>query len=207
MLRSRISKRSELRIGSRASLILIAGIFLAGCGFGSSTPTTTTTTSSTTTSTTLPATSTSTPTTEVARCSTGVLNAAASSGGIAAGSAYESFSVTNTGPSTCAVSGFANLALFGASGASGAGAGSRFNVTVTHTTATPTTVTLATHATAAFSMRYSDEPVGGMGCDTVASAEISLPGSAESLAFPVSLTLCGGSVEIGPLGPPGSQTP
>jgi hypothetical protein len=198
-----------MRLSSRASLVLIGGLLLAGCGFGSSTPTTTSTSTSTstTTTTTIPATSTSTTTTAIARCSTGVLNASASSGGIAAGSAYETFSVTNTGPATCAVSGFANLALFGASGAGGAGAGPRLAVTVTDTTASPATLTLATRSTAAFSMRYSDEPVGGVGCDTVASAEISLPGSAESLTFPVSLTVCGGSVEIGPFGPPGSQTP
>ena len=206
MLRFQTVNRTGSHLLSRGFALLASGMLVAACGIGSSSPTTSST-STTTTSTTSPATSTSTTTTAVASCSTGVLNASASSGGIAAGSAYETFSVTNTGPATCAVSGFANLALFGASGAGGAGAGSRIAVTVSHTAATPKVISLVTHATAAFSMRYSDEPVGGVGCDTVASAEISLPGSAESLAFPVSLTLCGGSVEIGPFGPPGSQTP
>ena len=176
-----------------------------GCGIGTSSPPTTSTSSTTTSSepvTTLP----TTTTTVVPRCSTGVLNATATSSGIAAGSAYETFSLKNAGPSVCVVSGFANLAFFGTSGAGGAGAGSPLTVTISES-GTATTTALVPNATATFSMRYSDEPVGGGGCVTVASAEVSLPGNAESLAFPVSLTLCGASVVIGPLGKAGSSSP
>lgn len=136
-----------------------------------------------------------------------MLNATATSAGIAAGSAYETFSLTNGGPTSCTVEGYVNLAFFGASGAGGAGAGPRLSVTVNETGAVPATVTLASQATAEVSMRYSDVPVGGVGCDTVASADLSLAGAAETLTFPASLTLCGGSVEVGPLGPAGSQSP
>jgi len=139
-------------------------------------------------------------------CSTGVLTASASSGGIAAGTGYETFSVINGGPSRCFVTGYANLAFFGPSAAGGAGTGPHLSVTVNETGVTGAQVTLSTHESGSFSMRYSNEPVGGLGCVTVASAELSLPGAPETLSFPMSLTLCGGTVQIGPFGSPGPQT-
>ena len=140
-------------------------------------------------------------------CSTGVLSASAASGGIAAGTGYETFMITNGGPSACFVKGYATLTLFGPSAAGGAGVGPRLDVTVAQSGVSAAQITLATHHVASFSMRYSNEPVGGGGCETVASAEITLPGDTETLSFPVSLTICGGSVQIGPYGPPGTQTP
>jgi hypothetical protein len=187
-------------------VLIGAGVILLGCG-GGATPTTTTT-SSTTSTTQVTTTSPSTSTTlGLAACSTGVLTASAASGGIAAGTGYESFTVTNGAPGSCFVKGFATLVLFGPSAAGGAGVGPRLSITVSHTAATPAQVTLKTHAASAFSMRYSNEPVGGVGCQTVASAEISPPGVAQTLSFPVSLTICGGSVQIGPFTLPGTQNP
>ncbi len=133
-----------------------------------------------------------------------MLSASAASGGIAAGTGYETFMVTNGGPSSCSVQGYAALALFGPSAAGGAGVGPRLSVTVAKTGVSAAQTTLATHHVASFSMRYSNEPVGGGACETVASAELTLPGDAETLSFPVSLTICGGSVQIGPFG---AQTP
>ena len=115
--------------------------------------------------------------------------------------------ITNGGPSACFVKGYATLTLFGPSAAGGAGVGPRLVVTVAQSGVAATQITIATHHVASFSMRYSNEPVGGGGCETVASAEITLPGDTETLSFPVSLTICGGSVQIGPYGPPGAQTP
>jgi len=140
-------------------------------------------------------------------CSTGVLSASATSAGIAAGTGYETFMITNGGPSGCFVKGYATLTLFGPSAAGGAGVGPRLAVTVAQSGASAAQIALAAHHVASFSMRYSNEPVGGGGCETVASAEITLPGESETLSFPVSLTICGGSVQIGPFGPPGSQNP
>jgi hypothetical protein len=102
------------------------------------------------------------------------------------------------------VKGYVNLAFFGPSAAGGAGAGPHLSVTVAETNAASAQVTLATHDSATFSMRYSSEPVGGGGCVTVASAELGLPGGSETLSFPVTLTVCGGGVQIGPLGAPGA---
>jgi len=191
----------------KALMLIGAGVVLFGCGSGP-TPTTTTTSSSTTSTTAVTTTSPPTSTSiALQACSTGVLSAAAASGGIAAGTGYESFTVTNGAPSSCFVKGYATLALFGPSAAGGAGVGPRLSITVTHSVSTPGQITLKTHGSSSFSMRYSNEPVGGVGCQTVASAEISPPGDTETLSFPVSLTICGGSVQIGPFGSPGTQTP
>jgi hypothetical protein len=192
----------------RSAVVLVCGALLLGCGSGSAAPSTTTTIAlpAESITTTVPASS-GTPTTAgVTTCPTASLKVSAASGGIAAGSAHETFALTNDGASTCTVSGYATLSFFGASGAGGAGAGSSSSVTVNKTGAPAPTVTLVAKAAASFSMRYSDEPVGGAGCDTVTSGQMSLPGSAEILAFPVSLTLCGGSVVIGPLEAAGAQT-
>jgi hypothetical protein len=187
-------------------VVIGAGVVLLGCG-GSATPTTTTSstsTSSTESTTTLPSTST---TVALQACSTGVLSASAASGGIAAGTGYESFMVTNGAPNPCFVKGYATLALFGPSAGGGAGVGPRLAITVTQTGATSDQVTIRTRDSSSFSMRYSNEPVGGVGCQTVASAQISPPGDTQVLSIPVSLTICGGSVQIGPFSSPGTQTP
>jgi Protein of unknown function (DUF4232) len=188
-------------------LVLIgAGVVLLGCGGGTPTTTTTSTSPPPTTATTIPASS--TPTTiGLQACSTGVLSASAVSGGIAAGTGYESFTVTNGAPSSCFVKGYATLELFGPSSAGGAGVGPRLSITVSQTGAAAAQETLRTHGSSSFSMRYSNEPVGGVGCQMVASAELSPPGSTQTLSFPVTLTVCGGSVQIGPFGSPGTQTP
>jgi hypothetical protein len=205
-----IPSRTRRPFGSFAVKVLVlvgAGVVLFGCGSGPST-TTTTSTSSTTSTTELTTTSQPTTTTiGLQVCSTGVVSAAAASGGIAAGTGYEAFTITNNGPSPCSVKGYATLTLFGPSAAGGAGVGPRLSVTVAQSGASVTQITLASHHVASFSMRYSNEPVGGGGCATVASAEMTLPGDTETLSFPVSLTICGGSVQVGPFGPPGTQTP
>jgi Protein of unknown function (DUF4232) len=202
-----LTRRSLPSSVVKVLVLLGAGVILLGCGSGPS-ATTTTTTSSTTSTTELTTTSPSTSTTiGLQACSTGVLSASAASAGIAAGTGYETFMVTNGGPSACFVKGYATVELFGPSAAGGAGVGPRLTVTVARSGVSAAQITLATHRVASFSMRYSNEPVGGGGCETVASAEITLPGDTETLSFPVSLTICGGSVQIGPYGPPGAQTP
>jgi hypothetical protein len=204
----RIRTRRSLRSSVVKVLVLVgAGVVLLGCGSGPSTTTTTTTSSTTPTTESTTTTQSTTTTIALQACSTGVLSASAASGGIAAGTGYETFMITNGGPSPCSVKGYATLTLFGPSAAGGAGVGPRLTVTVAQSGVSAAQITLATHHVASFSMRYSNEPVGGGGCVTVASAEITLPGESETLSFPVSLTICGGSVQIGPYGPPGAQTP
>ena len=198
--------RSLSSVVAKALLLIGAGVVLLGCGSGP-TPTTTTTSSSTTSTTGV--TTTSLPPSTIAvlqACSTGVLSGSATSGGIAAGTGYESFTVTNGAPSSCFVKGYATLELFGPGAGGGAGVGPRLSITVAHSGATSAQITLKTHDSSSFSMRYSNEPVGGVGCETVASVEISPPGGTQMLSFPVSLTICGGSVQIGPFGSPGTQT-
>lgn len=193
-------------------LLIVAGAFvLASCSTSTAPPVTTTTSpgSSSTTSTTAPtaASSSTTTTTSPNQCSTGVLSASATPGGSAAGTAYETVTVTNGGPTTCTVDGFVDIAFYGPSAAGGAGSGPRLDISVVDSSTQPSPVTLASKADAEFLVVYSDVPAGGVGCSTVASAEFSLPGNAEELTLPVSMTLCGGSVRVDPFGAPGSENP
>lgn len=192
---------------ARCGLVVVGGLAVFGCG--SKPAATSTTTTSTVPSTTLaPASTTSTVPGTPPTCSTGVLSAAASTGGSAAGSAYETVTLTNGGPTTCAVDGYPTIAFFAPSAAGGAGAGAKLDIAVQDGGGpAPTLVTLAAKGQAEFLVLFSDVPAGGVGCSTVASAEMSLPGSSESLTFPMSISLCGGSVRLYPFGAPGSENP
>ena len=201
-----MSPRSRTFLAVRLALVAGGGLLLFGCGSSPSSTGTTTTQVSTTT--TVASSTSSTSTTAPANpCSTGVMSASATTGGSAAGSAYETFTVTNNGPSACVVDGFPTLTFFGASAAGGAGAGPQLNVTIEHSDVVPTPVSIASKGSAEFLVLFSDVPVGGVACDTVASANVGLPGSAESLSLPVSMDLCGGSVRLDPFGSSGSENP
>ena len=64
-------------------------------------------------------------------------------------------------------------------------------MTVVQSGATAAQITLAPRRRVLL-YAYSNEPVGGGGCETVGSAEITPPSDSEALSFPVSLTICGG---------------
>lgn len=172
-------------------------MILASC---SSSPTTTTTTSTpaSTTSTTLPASTTTTTAATAAACSTAVLslaedNAKSTAG---AGSAYVAYTLTNTGPTPCSMDGFPSVAFFGPSGATGAGAGPKLSITAQQTGSKPATVTLDAGAAGAFYLVVGDVPVDGVGCSSVASIEVTPPGSTEALSEPSALDPCGPSVGV-----------
>jgi hypothetical protein len=71
----------------------------------------------------------------------------------------------------------------------------------------PVPVTLSSGGTAEFIVIANDVPVGGVGCSTVASVDVSIPGTSEALAVPVALRPCGGSVTVYAFGPPDSESP
>jgi hypothetical protein len=68
-------------------------------------------------------------------------------------------------------------------------------------------MTLASGGSAEFIVIIDDVPIGGVGCSTVASVDVSIAGTAEALAVPVSMVPCGGSVTVYAFGPLGSESP
>jgi len=198
----------------RRRALLLAVVVLSGVGLGacaSSTPKQkayhhhhhTTPTSSTTSS------STSTLPTTLAEtaCSAGVLGISPAPGGVAAGTSYVVFTLTNRGPTSCTLDGYPTLQFFSPSGASGAGAGERLSITSTDSGAAPSVVTLASGGTAEFIVVIDDVPVGGVGCSAVASVDVAIPGTGEAVAVPVSMRPCGGSVRVYAFAPSGSESP
>ncbi len=149
-----------------------------------------------------------TPTTPgVAACSPGVLGIAPSPGGVAAGTSYTIFALTNRGPTRCVLDGYPSLEFFGPSGASGAGAGPKLSITAIDGGPAPSLVMLASGGSAEFIVIMNDVPIGGVGCVTVASVDVSIPGTNEAIGVPVAMTPCGGSVTVYAFGPPKSESP
>jgi hypothetical protein len=183
----------------RASPLLLTGALglLSGCSlFHSSTSTTTT----------LPATTATTPKTPSV-CAAALLEVSATTGGSAAGSAYERFTLTNTGPTACALEGYPELSFFAPSAAGGAGAGSKIALGVDHGGPAPALEVLAPAKTSEFLLFFSDVPVGGAGCTTVASVELRPPGGTEVVTAPVTFSPCGPVVKVYPYAVPGSENP
>jgi hypothetical protein len=202
-------------VGRRAVLlaVVLAGGAVLGACSSSPKPVThhhappTSTSTSTPTSTSTSSTST-VPTTSVeTTCSTGLLGITAAPGGVAAGTSYIVFTLTNRGPTRCTLEGFPSLEFFGPSGASGAGAGPKLSITPMDGGEAPGLVTLASDGTAEFIVVINDVPVGGVGCSTVASVDVAIPGTGEALAVPVTMTPCGGSVTVDAFDAPGSESP
>ncbi|MCU1493094.1 MAG: hypothetical protein JWO62_858 [Acidimicrobiaceae bacterium] len=180
----------------RAGAIAVGGaLLLASCSSHPATPTTTTSTTSTTTTV---APSTTTTAAAAPPCSTAVLRLAEDSAKstAGAGSAYVAYTLTNTGPTPCSLNGFPTVTFFGPSGASGAGAGPKLSITTEHSGAAPSLVTVDAGAAGAFYLVVSDVPTNGVGCATVASIEVTPPGSTEALSAPSSLDPCGPSVGV-----------
>jgi len=143
----------------------------------------------------------------LAACSPGVLGITTLAGGAAAGSSYTEFNLTNQGPTRCELDGYPSLEFFGPSGASGAGAGLKLPITAIDGGPAPVPVTLSSGGTAEFIIIVNDFPIGGVGCSTVASVNVAIPGTSEALAVPITLRSCGGSVTVYAFGPPDSESP
>ncbi|HWD24763.1 MAG TPA: DUF4232 domain-containing protein [Acidimicrobiales bacterium] len=178
-------------------------LLLAACG-SSATTSTTTTLPTVTTTTSTPSGST---TPSVPECATSALVAQGTFSGTAAGRSYSTVSVKNTGSVRCALDGYPTYKFLGPSGAGGVGAGSPVAISTRDSGPAPSQVILAPGSTADSILVYSDIPSGGSSCPSVASALLTPPGSTESVAFPISLTPCGGSVLVYPFGAAGSESP
>jgi Protein of unknown function (DUF4232) len=164
-----------------------------GHGHHSSTSTST----SSTTSTTAPSSPSST------LCQPSQLHLAVAGGTGAAGTLTTTVSMTNTSSSTCTMQGYPGMQLLSSSG-------TPIPTTVvrgqTHfpnpsANAAPSLVSLATGATARFSMQYSDVPVGGEAtCPSSSKAEITPPTDTAFAVMTLSITACdNGTVHVSPV--------
>jgi hypothetical protein len=199
--RSILRLSSAIRAPIRHRLWILgcaAALGLAACSHSPSATTTTSTAAPRTTSTT---------TATVADCSTGVLQVSEAAGASSAGSSYDTFTVLNDGPSTCLLDGYPSVRFYGPSPAGGAGAGPLLAIGDQQGGPTPTPVDVTAGHSAEFLMVFSDVPVDGAGCTTVASVRIQPSTSAESISLPVSFSPCGPKVEVYPFAPPGSESP
>ncbi len=116
------------------------------------------------------------------------------------------FALKNQGPSPCSLEGYPTVALYGPSGAGGAGAGRKLALGDIDLGGPPKPMLLAPGYGTNFIVSVAEVPVNGAGCQTVASLEVSPPGSSESLSLPDTFQACGTSIGVYPLSatpPPG----
>jgi hypothetical protein len=114
--------------------------------------------------------------------------------------------LTNHGD-PCSLEGYPTLAFYGPIKTGATGAGTRLPFTNVDSGPAATTVTIARGGGAEFIIVYHDVPVGGVGCSTVASVDVVLPGVPGTLVTSLSIPVCGASVEVYAIGPPGSEHP
>lgn len=182
--------------------VLIAALALAACSSPRAVPPTTTTTPTVTSGS-----STTSTVALAATCSPGVLQLSENAGGTSAGTTYDVLSVTNAGPSACSLDGYPTVTFFGASPSGGVGAGPKLTLGEDHGGPSPAPVTIKAKGTAEFLLVFSDVPVDGQGCVTVASVEVQTPGSTEAISAPATLSPCGPDVKVYPFAAPGSENP
>lgn len=116
------------------------------------------------------------------------------------------FTLTNQGD-PCSLEGYPTATFFAPAKQGAAGAGSRLSLTDIDSGPPATTVSVSKGGRAEFIVVYHDVPVGGVGCLTVGSIDVVLPGATTSLVATLSIPVCGGSVEIYAVGPPGTEHP
>jgi hypothetical protein len=193
------------------------GLLFAACGndntpsaHGSTTTThntptsiaTTTSTTAATTTTTTAARTTTSAATATAACSH--ITAAAGQGRGAAGTFTGVITVTNTGPSGCAVNGYPTMALY-------SGSGAPLTVTIVDgltvnlsppANAGPSAVTIGPSSQAQFAYQASDVPVGDQtSCPSSESASVTMPGATSgSPAFALAIAPCdNGTIRVSPV--------
>ena len=108
----------------------------------------------------------------------------------AAGTIHGAWVFTNLSGSTCTLSGYPSMQLYGRSG--------RPIPTIVKRTLspTPTEVALAPGASATFFSSYNDVSSGSQPCPTSAVARIAAPNAVRSLFIPAELQACRGIVNV-----------
>ena len=179
-----------------AVMVILGALVLAACGSPAPKTTTTTTTKLS-----------KSHVSSTASCTTPLLSMTAYFGGAAAGGSYYRFSAENVGPTKCSLDGYPTLAFFAPSAGGGAGSNSPVALTVNEAGPSPSTVNLASHTSAEFLMIFTDVPVDGAGCTSVASVNITPPHQTGSTPIAISFSPCGGVVKVYAFGPSGTENP
>ena len=122
----------------------------------------------------------------------------------AAGTIYQTFSLTNTSSTTCTLDGYPGMQLLGSQGTSiptnvvrgGLGGGAPAAAGQA-----PALVTLAPDQVASFAFQYEDVPVGNeTSCPTSAKAEITPPNDVTFAVVTLQIAPCGGgTVHVSPI--------
>jgi hypothetical protein len=122
----------------------------------------------------------------------------------AAGTIYETVTLTNTSSTTCILHGYPGLQLLSTQGSSiptnvVRGGSPPFPTAAANQP--PAVVTLAPQQSAAFSLDYEDVPVGNeTSCPTSAKAEITPPNDVAFVVVTLQITACGGgTVHVSPV--------
>jgi hypothetical protein len=194
-----------------AGVVLAVALVLAGCsssgntspsGSSTSTSSSTSTTASTTSSS--PRSSTSTTEAMVAKtCLPNQLHIVPQRGNGAAGTIYETVTLTNTSSTTCTLHGYPGLQLLSAQGSSlptnVVRGGTQFPAAAANQS--PSLVTLAPQQVATFSLSYEDVPVGTeTSCPTSAKVEITPPNDVGHAVVTLAISPCsGGMVHVSPV--------
>lgn len=192
-----IARRSSLRLGPVLLGLLGASIAFGACG-SSKPPPTTTTTAVTTPATTIKTT---------AACTPALLTFTPVFGGSAAGGSYYRFNATNTGPAECVLDGYPTLTFLAPNAAGGAGSGVVVPLTVSQAGPPPARVILQPSQAAQFLLAFTEVPVNGAGCTSVASVDIKIPNQTETTPVPVSFAPCGGVIKVYAFARPGTENP
>ena len=189
--------------------LVAVGTGLAACSSTSPTSSGVASTSTSGPSTTLPRTTTSTApvTTTTAgssTCQVAQLRMAPQQGSGAAGTIELSVDMTNQSGTTCTLFGYPGMQLLDGSGNDlptnvVRGGGPQFGIPGADQA--PNTVVLAPQQQAAFSLSYSDVPVGTEStCPTSTNALVTPPGSLTSATVPLAIAPCGGgTIHVSPV--------
>lgn len=138
----------------------------------------------------------------------GPVHLTARPGGAAAGTAYVTVVVTNSGSRPCVMQGYPSIRLLGAVGARGKASRARLSITTTNIGGLAGHVVLAPRAAGEFLVVFAEVAVdGSSACAKVSRLVVVLPGSSRKLFVAVSMLVCDHSVRIEPLAALGTERP
>ena len=114
---------------------------------------------------------------------------------------------TNEGPSTCLLDGYPKLVFYGPSAGGGAGSGPALPITSADGGLHRVQCRSHMARPREFLVIFTDVPVNGGGCATVASVDVTPPGRSGAKPVPFLFSPCGGTVTVYAFGPNGTENP
>ena len=190
------------------ALVLVLVVIGAGYGIGrrgTTTTTTTSTTSPSTTTTTAPHAPTTTTPASLTTCRGSQFTGTNVGSQGAAGTGYDTMTLTKTSPGTCVVDGYPIVTLLNAKGAVITG----FNVTGATdfpegpARGAPSAHTVATGQKVDVQLRYSDIPVGNATCPSVSQVDLQFVTGDQTvpISFTYPIEPCEGNLAVSPFYP------